>query len=72
MHITATDYWYYWYYRICTVLPAYHAEAEDEAEVGHEYEEADQQQADAADDLVPGHGVEDEVLGVRLEQRMVT
>ena len=53
-------------------IPADHGEAEDEAEVGHEDEEADQQQAHAADDLVPGHGVEGEVLGVCLQQRMVT
>ena len=53
-------------------IPAHYAEAEDEAEVGHEDEEADQQQAHAADDLIPGHGVEDQVLSVCLQQRMMT
>ena len=53
-------------------LPADHAKAEDEAEVGQEDEEADQHQAHAADDLVPGDGVKDQVLRVCLKQGMMT
>ena len=53
-------------------LPADHTKTKDEAEVGHEDEEANQQQAEAAEDLVPGDGVEGQVLGVSLEQGVVT
>ena len=53
-------------------LPADHTKTKDEAEVGHEDEEANQQQAEAAEDLVPGDRVEGQVLGVSLEQRVMT
>ena len=46
-------------------------DAEDEEDVGGDGEEADQQEAAAPEDLGPGDQVPDEVLGVRLQQRVV-
>ena len=47
-------------------------EAEHEHQVGQDDEEAHHEENEALEDLVPGDGVVEEILGVRLEERMMT